>query len=56
MFRVYLYDLSGKKVLEEVSVRGGQKVNITELPPATYLIRIMNEQGKYYSKKVVKIQ
>jgi len=52
-FSVFMYSLSGEKVLNEVSLSGKQTLDVSQLSRGTYVLEIVSDAGKKSAKIVL---
>lgn len=52
--KAQVYDLSGRMFTEVVLQGNKQTINVSKLPPGTYLIKVQTDNGTTYSQKLVK--
>jgi hypothetical protein len=52
--RAQIFDLSGRMLIERQFGENSNTINIKDLQPGTYVVRIQNENGKIHNEKFVK--
>jgi hypothetical protein len=50
---VYLYDMHGRQVLTKVLESTQTDIDVSKLPPAIYLVRIIKEDGNTFANKII---
>lgn len=55
-YRYQLYSLDGKLLQDKEVTDRRTEVNMQDYPAATYLLKIMNSEGKFQTYKIVKTQ
>jgi hypothetical protein len=50
----FVFDITGKLVKEALLNRGLNTISINHVPPGTYLIRVLGENGEFYHEKIIK--